>query len=67
MIIRSPHGDLTANSPGNLLDADFLSLLLVIIVPLAINEIDACESGGRINTLGFPFTLMSQLVKSSPA
>ena len=64
-IIRSPHGNLTAKSPDDLNDADFFSLLLIIVEPLAFHEIDASESGGGFNTLGFPFTLMNQSVNFS--
>jgi hypothetical protein len=50
-------GCLTANSPGDFLDADLLTLLFIIVIPLAFKEVNASESGSRLNTLGFPFTL----------
>lgn len=48
---------LTANRPGDFLDADFLTFLLVVVIPLALHKVNAGEGGGGLNSLGFPFAL----------
>ena len=48
---------LAANGPGDFLDADFLTLLLVVVIPLTLRKVNAGESGGGLNSLGFPFAL----------
>lgn len=45
------------NRPGNLLNADFLAGLLIVVIPLTLGEIDSRECSGGLNTLGFPVTL----------
>jgi hypothetical protein len=48
---------LPANVPGDLLDANFLALLFIVVIPFTLKQVNARESGSRVNTLGFPVTL----------
>jgi hypothetical protein len=61
---HTPHDAISQSSssayfPFHLLDADLLSGLLIIIIPLAFLEIDRGELSSGFNTLCFPFSLFS--------
>lgn len=46
-----------ANSPGNLLDANLLSRLLIVIIPLTIREVNSRERSVTLGALHLPITL----------
>lgn len=48
---------LAANGPGDFLDADFFTLLLVVVIPLTLHKVNARESSSGLDSLSFPFTL----------
>lgn len=47
--------------PGHVLDAHLLACLLVVIVPLALGEIDAGECCSSLQSFGFPLALYSRM------
>jgi hypothetical protein len=57
IVIAKKIFDLTANSPGDFLDADFLAFLLIVVIPLALRKVNTREGGGGVNSLGLPFAL----------
>lgn len=46
-----------AHSPGNLLDANLLAGLLIVVIPLTIREVNSSEGGVGLSTLNLPITL----------
>ena len=50
-ILRSP------NAPFDILDAHFIRSLFVIVKPLAFLQINSCEFGWCLKTVGRPFAL----------
>lgn len=47
-----------SNLPFDILDADLLSRLLVIVEPFAFRQVDPAELGPGIDALGLPLPLM---------
>lgn len=49
------------NLPGDILDGNLITCLLVIIIPFTLRQVDARERGGRVNSLRRPVTLLHMI------
>lgn len=52
--------------PSNVFDADFFASLFIVVEPLALGEVDACEWRAGFEAFGFPVALsMAEAVSLS--